>query len=254
MAPSKSAMYVLLVAPPAKMAASLAMFASSAPVSPAVRRASMPRSTSAREGLRARVDAQDRLASRHVGRRDVDLTVEAAGPQERRVEVLQAVGGAHHDHVLAPAEAVELDEELVQRLVVLAVEAAASALRPDGVELVDEDDRRSVLAGFLEQLADAGSAETREHLDERGGARRVEVRARLLGDGLGEQRLAGTGRAVEENPLAARARRAGRSACARGGTRRPPRAPPSPRRRRPRPPRRPCRPTPSRPAPASRAA
>ncbi len=152
-----------------------------------------------REGLRARVDAQDRLAPRHVGRRDVDLTIEAAGPQERRIEVLQAVGGAHHDHVLAAAEPVELDEELIQRLVVLAVEAAAT-LRPDGVELVDEDDRRSVLAGLLEQLADARGAETREHLDERGGARRVEVRARLLGDRLGEQRLAGTGRAVEEDP------------------------------------------------------
>ncbi len=118
------------------------------------------------ERLGTGVDAQDRLPPRHVGRSDVHLAVETTGPEQRGIQVLQAVGGAHHDHVLAAAEPVQLDQELVQRLIVLAVKAAAT-LRPDGVELVDEDDRRSVLAGLLEQLADAGSAETREHLDER---------------------------------------------------------------------------------------
>ena len=44
------------------------------------------------------------------------------------------------------AEAVELDEELVQGLVVLAVEAGAGPRHADGVELVDEDDRGRVLA------------------------------------------------------------------------------------------------------------
>ena len=71
----------------------------------------------------------------------------------------------------------------------------------DGVELVDEDDCWSGLARILEELADAGGAEAREHLDERRGALRVEARARLVSDGLGEQGLAGARGAVEENPF-----------------------------------------------------
>ena len=99
------------------------------------------------------------------------------------------------------AEAVELDEQLVERLILLAVEAVAAARRADRVELVDEDDRGRVLARLGEQLADARRAEAGEHLDERRGARRVEVRARLVGDRLREQRLAGPGRAVEQDAL-----------------------------------------------------
>ena len=71
----------------------------------------------------------------------------------------------------------------------------------DGVELVDEDDRRRVLARGLEQAPDARGAEAGEHLDERGGRLREELGAGLVRDGLGEQRLAGAGRAVEQDAL-----------------------------------------------------
>jgi len=74
------------------------------------------------ERLPARVDAEDRLAACEVGRGDDHLPVEAARPKKRRVEVLDAVRGAHDDDLVAAAEPVELDKELVQALVVLAVE------------------------------------------------------------------------------------------------------------------------------------
>ena len=147
------------------------------------------------------MDGEDLAAALEVGRLDQDLAVEAAGTQQRRVEVLQPVRGAHDDDLVARAEAVELDEELVQRLVLLAVERVPAAGRPDGVELVDEDDRRRVLARLFEELADPRRAEAGEHLDERGGALRVEARARLVRDGLRGERLAGAGRPVEEDPL-----------------------------------------------------
>ena len=123
------------------------------------------------------------------------------GTQERLVEILDAVRRAHDDDLLGTLEPVELDEQLVQRLILLAVEAVAAALRADGVELVDEDDRRGVLARLGEELADAGGAEAGEHLDERRRARGVEVRAGLVRDGLREQRLAGSGRPVEQEAL-----------------------------------------------------
>ena len=80
------------------------------------------------------------------------------------------------------------------------MEPAADAGGADGVELVDEDDRRRVLARLLEELADARGAEAREHLDERRRALRVEVRAGRARDGLRDERLPRAGRAVQQDP------------------------------------------------------
>jgi len=50
---------------------------------------------------------------------------------------------------------------------VSAAEAGAT-LAPDGVDLVDEDDRRCLLAGGLEQVAHPSRADADEHLHEVG--------------------------------------------------------------------------------------
>src|SRR5262249_50048737 len=150
-----------------------------------------------RERLAAGVDAENVDPALEVGRLDQDLAIEAAGPEQRRVEVLQAVRRAHHDDLIAWTEAVELDQELVQRLVLLAVERMADAGLSDGVELVDEHDRGCVLAGLLEELSDAGRAEAGEHLDEGRGALCIEARTGLAGNRLRGEGLTGSGRAVE---------------------------------------------------------
>ena len=97
-------------------------------MSPAVWRATVEIDVGG-ERLAARVHAQDRLAAGEVGRGDEHLPVEAARAEQRRVEVLEPVRGAHHDDLGRLVEAVELDEQLVQGLVVLAVEAAARSGR-----------------------------------------------------------------------------------------------------------------------------
>ncbi len=151
------------------------------------------------EWFPARVHAQDRFAPREVRWWDEHLTVEAARTQERGVEILQTIRGAHDDHLVAGTKAVQLDEQLVQRLVLFTVEAVAGALCPDRIELVDEDDRRRVLARLVEELADARGAEAGEHLHEGGCALRKERGARLVRDRLGEQRLARSRRPVQED-------------------------------------------------------
>ena len=100
-------------------------------------------------------------------------------------------------------EAVELGQELVQGLVLLvlpayAISAAGAAER---VELVDEDDRRRVLASLLEQVAHPGGADADEHLDKLRAGDRKERHPRLAGDGAGEQCLAGPRRADQQHPL-----------------------------------------------------
>ena len=116
---------------------------------PGVAAASCSRSTSSAERNLARVDLQDLDAALVVGRVDDDLPVEASGPQQRRVEDVRPVGGGQHDHALVAGEAVHLGEDLIQRLLALVVTAErprAAARAADGVDLVDEDDRRRDLA------------------------------------------------------------------------------------------------------------
>ena len=184
---------------PAKIAASFAMLARSAPVRPAVWRATAVEVDVRVERLPARVHLEDRLTTCEIGRRDEDLPVETPGTEKSRVEILEPVRSGHHDHLVAVVEAVELDEQLVQCLILLAVEAVIAAGGADRVELVDEHDRGRILARLLEELADAGRAEPGEHLDEGRGALRVEARAGLAGDRLGEERLPGPRRPVEQN-------------------------------------------------------
>ena len=129
--------------------------------------------------LVSRVHLEDRLATGDVGRRDQDLAIEAARPQQRRVQLVQQVRRGDHHEVAGGAEAVHLDEQLVERLLALGVVVGAAA-RADGVELVDEDDRRAVLARLGEQPPDAGSAQAGEHLDERRGRLGEELRAGLV--------------------------------------------------------------------------
>ena len=170
-------------------------------MSPAVWRATVLQVDVGGERLPVRVDAEDLLAADEVRRGDEHLTVEAAGTKQRGIEVLKTVRGAHHDDPVVGGEAVQLDEQLVQRLILLTVEPVPRARGADRVELVDEDDRGRVLPRLGEELPDAGGAEAGEHLDERGRALGEERRARLVRDRLREQRLAGSRRAVEEDPL-----------------------------------------------------
>ncbi len=60
-------------------------------------------------------------------------------------------------------EPVHLREHLVERLLALVVTAAepGAALAADGVDLVDEDDGRRLLARRLEQVADPAGADAR---------------------------------------------------------------------------------------------
>ena len=106
-------------------------------------RAIWRRSTSTPTGDLARMDAQDLLAALDVRRADGHLAIETAGPQQRGIENVGAVGRGDDDDALVRREAVHLDEQLVERLLALFVaERVAAAAAADGVELVDEDDAR----------------------------------------------------------------------------------------------------------------
>src|SRR5213594_230934 len=151
----------------------------------------------------AGVDLQDALAPLHVGARHDDSAIESAGTQERRVQDVRSIGGGDQDDALVGLEAVHLDQQLVERLLALVVSAAEAraAVAADGVDLVDEDDAGGVLLPLHEEVAHARGPDPDEHLDEVRARDGEEGHARLAGDGPGEERLAGAGRADQEHAL-----------------------------------------------------
>ena len=117
----------------------------SAPVMPTVARDSRSKSTSSASGTPREWTSN---SSSPAGQRrpiDRDVPIEPAGPQQRRVEHVGPVRGRQHDHGARGAEAVHLAEDLVERLLAFVVSAAeaGAALPADGVDFVDEQDRRA---------------------------------------------------------------------------------------------------------------
>jgi hypothetical protein len=78
---------------------------------------------------------------------------------------------------------------------------AAAARATDGVQLVNEDDRRRRLPRLLEQVPYAGGANAHDHLDELGRTEAEEGDPRLSSNRAGQERLAGSWRTDEQHAL-----------------------------------------------------
>ena len=149
------------------------------------------------------MDLEDRQAFVEVRQRHHDLAVEAARTQQRRVQDVGSVRRGDDDDALGGVEAVHLVQHLVQRLLALVVAAteAGAALATNGVDLVDEDDGRRLLARGREEVAHAARADADEHLHEVRSRDGEEGHARFAGDGAREHRLAGPRRTDEQDAL-----------------------------------------------------
>jgi hypothetical protein len=151
-----------------------------------------------RDGLG--VEREDGGAALDVGQRHLHDRVEAARPHERAVEDLGEVGRSDHNDAFVLVEAVQLDEELVERhlhgLLVLRV-----AVRADRVDLVDEDDARRARLGRGEEVAHAPRADAYEDLLKLRAGHVEERHARLARDRAREEGLARAGRAGQHHAL-----------------------------------------------------
>src|SRR5690606_12344223 len=119
---------------------------------------------------------EDRFAALDIRAIDDDLTIEATGAQQRRVEHVGTVGSTDQDDALVAVEAIHLDQDRVERLLAFVVTTAhaGAALATHSIDLIEEHDARTGFARLLEQVAHAAGANSNEHLDEVATADREE--------------------------------------------------------------------------------
>src|SRR6266568_4610955 len=128
------------------------------------------------------MDAQDGFAATSFRQIHRDLPVEAPRPQEGRIEHVRAVRGGQDDNGLIGLEAIQLHQQLLQRLfsfIIAGVSRCATARAPNRVDFIDKDDARSVLLGLLKEIAHAAGPHPDEEFDEVGPTGTIERDAGL---------------------------------------------------------------------------
>src|SRR5690606_41511427 len=108
------------------------------------------------------VDPQDGFATFDIGGIDHDLTVESARSQQSRIKDVGTVGRCHHNHPGVAFEPVEFDQQLVESLLTFVMTATKTGvtMTSDGVELVDENDRRCRPFCLFEKVTDPSGTAT----------------------------------------------------------------------------------------------
>src|SRR5437773_2468303 len=76
---------------------------------------------------------------------------------------------------------------------------ASTAVAPDSVNFINENDAGRVFLALLEKIAYAAGAHSDKHLDEVGTGNREKRNIGFAGDGPGKQRFTGAGRSDEQD-------------------------------------------------------
>ena len=150
------------------------------------------------------MDLEDRGSAPPVGWLQCDSPVEAPWPQQSLVEDIGTVGRGQDDHSLAGLEAIHLGQDLVEGLLLLVVPADAQARAPaaaDGIQLVDEDDRRRCLARLQEKIAHPRCADSDDRFNEFGGRLAEERDLRFARHGASEKCLPCSRRPDQQDTL-----------------------------------------------------
>jgi len=127
------------------------------------------------------------------------VAVESSGSDDRAVEGIEVVGRGHHDEVGLCTRPLERGDERAENRLLLEV-VGFTALR-DRIELVEEQQRRSVRAREREEIVDVARTFGTRRADEIGSTDRDQREPELTGGRTREERLADTGRPVQQDAV-----------------------------------------------------
>src|SRR6266568_1388538 len=149
----------------------------------------------------ASMHPEDRLAPSTVRERDGDVTVEATRRQQRPIQHVNTVGCGQHNDSAATNESIQLDQQLVERLIAFpGVSDAYRTLAAYRINFIKKDDTGSVLARLPKEVAHTTRSHAHKQLNELGRAHGEERHARLTSHGFGQQRLSRSRWADKQDP------------------------------------------------------
>ena len=116
------------------------------------------------------MDFQDLFATADIGQRNNNLTVEAAGTLQCRIQYVGTVGCGNDDNGMIAFKAVHFDQKLVQGLFafVVATAQAGTTLTADSIDFVNENDTRGVFLRLFKHIAHAACTDADEHFNKVG--------------------------------------------------------------------------------------
>eukprot|EP00038_Savillea_parva_P006719 m.165443 g.165443 ORF g.165443 m.165443 type:complete len:430 (+) comp12562_c0_seq1:97-1386(+) len=138
-----------------------------------------------------------------VGERKFNFAVNPARSNKRWVERINSVGGHNHLDVPTRVKPIQLVQQFQHGALNLAFPTRCRVvpLCPDRVNLIHKDDRRCMLAGHSKQLPDQLGPIPSVLLNQLRADDPQKGCRCLVGNGLGEERLARAWRAVQDNAL-----------------------------------------------------
>ena len=149
------------------------------------------------------MDFKDFLAPLHIRRIDLNLAVKATWTKQGRIQNVGSVGCGNQNHIGFGIKTIHLNEQLVESLLALVVATThtGTAVAPDGINFIDEDDGWCVLFGLGEQISHARCSDPHKHFDKVRAGNRIKRHIGFPGNGSGKQGLTCSRRAIQKHTL-----------------------------------------------------
>ena len=148
------------------------------------------------------MDLQSLQTACQIGLVHNDSAVKAACAEQGLVQNFRTVGGRKDNNTLGGIKTVNFRQKLIQGLLPFIVAAVTVvAAFADGIDLIDEDNGRSLLGGLLEQITYTACANAHKHLHKVRTGDKEEGDTGFTGNGFCQQSLTGTGRTNQQSAL-----------------------------------------------------
>ena len=136
---------------------------------------------------------------RVIGQAYIDEFVDTSRPRQSRVQQVGTVGSPNQKDSIGSIEPVQLNQQFVQRRVLLGVLRRIRPLLPNRIQLIHEDDTRCILFSKFKQLANPRRTDPDIFLLKLRPGYRNKPHLNFTTETLGQERLAIPGRTFEQD-------------------------------------------------------
>mmetsp|Transcript_11379 Transcript_11379/g.18230 ORF Transcript_11379/g.18230 Transcript_11379/m.18230 type:complete len:483 (-) Transcript_11379:181-1629(-) len=153
------------------------------------------------QGFPPGVHLEDVYPALEVGQVHRNLSVETTRSEKSLIKDINSVGGSNDNDAVVTLKTIHLHEDLVERLfpLIIPTTLATATGAAHGINLINKDDARSILFGFIKQASDTTGTNTYKHLHKLRACAGDEGHASLTGNRLGQKGLTSTRGALHDH-------------------------------------------------------